>query len=127
MPLDEELVGRARQYDRTAVEAVLTELFPAVHRMACALTGRADAGSAVERFVLKRAMRVLETWRDEAAPQRWFHHHTLLATRRARFRPAELKDDVLLAGASERGAADPAFAAVTRAMRGLPMRQREAL
>src|SRR5512132_3156597 len=103
MEIDADLVDRVRRHDRAAVESVFTELFPAVHRMAYALTGRADAGSAVERFVLKRAMRVL-------------------ATRRARFKPRELKEDVLLSATPP----DPAFAAFVRAIRSLPMQPREA-
>src|SRR3954468_16542633 len=96
MPIDEDVVARARRFDRAAVETILTELFPAVHRIAYALTGRPDAGSAVERFVLKRSMRVLEAWKDADAPERWFYHHTVLATRRARHAPADLNQDLLL-------------------------------
>src|SRR3954469_16248196 len=101
MPIDEDVVARARRFDRAAVETILTELFPAVHRMAYALTGRADAGSVVERFVLKRSMRVLEAWKDQDAPERWFYHHTVLATRRARHAPVDVKDDLLVVAASD--------------------------
>jgi DNA-directed RNA polymerase specialized sigma24 family protein len=128
MPIDEDVVARARKFNRDAVETILTELFPAVHRIAYALTGRNDAGSAVERFVLKRSMRVLETWKDEGAPERWFHHHTVLAARRARYAPVDVKDDLLIVAAPQGEApnADLAYHAFVRALRGLPMQQREA-
>jgi DNA-directed RNA polymerase specialized sigma24 family protein len=130
MPIDDQIVARARRFNRPAVETIFTELFPAVHRMAYGLTGHAKAGSAVERFVLKRAMRVLETWKDELAPERWFFHHTVLATRRARYSPADVKDDLLVVTAAPApdGARETElpYHAFIRALRGLPMQQREA-
>src|SRR3954454_14015086 len=130
MPIDEDVVARARKFDRAAVETILTQLFPAVHRMAYALTGRADAGSVVERFVLKRSMRVLENWKDADAPERWFYHHTVLATRRARHAPTNINDDLLLVtpddGTPDRAPPPAAYPASPRALRCLPMQQREA-
>jgi DNA-directed RNA polymerase specialized sigma24 family protein len=120
-----ELLARARKLKRDAVEAVLARFYPVVYRMAAALSGRVDVARGVVRYVMKRSPRAMPGWRadDDLGPQRWFHHHTILTTRRAAKHTPELHDDVFMADASALG---PGYAAFIRALRSLPMQQREA-
>jgi DNA-directed RNA polymerase specialized sigma24 family protein len=123
MPIDAELLDRARRYDRTAVEAIFTENYPALYRMSLGLSGRLDVGLGVLRFVVKQALRVLPSWKDEDAPQRWFLHHTILTVRRASKHQPNQTNDVLL---DDPKTATTGYLAFIRALRGLPMQQREA-
>ena len=123
MPIDQELLNRARRMDRAAVEAVFADNYPALYRMALGLSGRLDVGMGVVRFVVKQALRVLPSWKDEDAPQRWFLHHTILTVRRASKHQPDQKNDVLL---DDPKTATPEYLAFIRALRGLPMQQREA-
>jgi DNA-directed RNA polymerase specialized sigma24 family protein len=123
MPIDDEVIARARKFDVAAVTAIFAEYYPMVHRISHGLAGRASVGREVERFVLRRAFNVLPTWVDEGAPQRWFSHHAVLASRRTPRGDPNNPDDLLLA-------AEPApqlqFVAFIRALRSLPVQQREA-
>ena len=123
MSVDSEIVSRARAYDRSAIELIFAENYPIVHRMAHGLSGRADVGAGVPRFVFKQALRMLPSWKDEGEPERWFRHHTVLTTRRAGKHTPDLTNDVFIIAARTRDAAYPAF---IRAIRALPMQQREA-
>jgi DNA-directed RNA polymerase specialized sigma24 family protein len=126
MPVVEsELLPRVRKLKRDAVEQVMGMFYPVVYRMAAALSGRVDVARGVVRFVMKRSPRAMPGWRDDLAPQRWFHHHTILTTRRAAAKqhPPELYDDVFMTGP---GALGPGYAAFVRALRVLPIQQREA-
>ena len=71
MPIDEEVLSRARKFDTSAVTSIFAEYYPMVHRIAHALAGRASVGREVERFVLGRAFHVIPSWADEGAPQFW--------------------------------------------------------
>lgn len=124
MPVsDDEVIARVRKLDRSAVEAVLTESYPAVHRMAHGLTGRSAAAQRVIRLIFRRALRVIPTWRKGIIPSNWFYHHTLLTARDvAPQAPAADKDLLLTMGP----ATDPAYAAFVRAFRALPRQQAEA-
>jgi DNA-directed RNA polymerase specialized sigma24 family protein len=123
MPVDEDLLERARRIHRPAVEALMASVYPAVHRMAHGLAGRPDVARGIIRFVVGHAVRQIPLWKDVEAPDRWFHHHTLLTARRAsRHRPSA-QDDLLL---GDGGSADPGFVAFVRAVRALPVQQREA-
>src|SRR3954452_18709235 len=110
-----ELLARARKLKRDAVEAVLARFYPVVYRMAAALSGRVDVARGVVRYVMKRSPRAMPGWRadDDLGPQRWFHHHTILTTRRAAKHTPELHDDVFMADASALG---PGYAAFIRAL-----------
>jgi DNA-directed RNA polymerase specialized sigma24 family protein len=115
-------MSRARQADRRAVEAVLTESYPAVHRMAHALTGEAKVAQRVVKAVLRRAVRVMPRWRRGITPENWFYHHALLISREAPQMPTPERDLLLIAGTS----GHPAYQAFIRALRGLPRQQMEA-
>src|SRR3954454_8236562 len=127
MPVSEELLDRARDLDPVATEALLSDVYPSVRRIALALVGDDGAARAVARRVMDQGLRVLPGWRHGATPENWFYHHTLLAAREAaaaRPRPgADGRPDPLVVRASF---ADPAYAAFVRAVRGLPEQQREA-
>jgi DNA-directed RNA polymerase specialized sigma24 family protein len=120
---DLELLARAQDYKQDAVELLFNMNYPVVWRMAHGLAGREDVARGVVKFVMKRALKQLPYWKDEGAPARWFQHHTVLATRRAGKHPPTLANDVLLTTAETRNAAYPAF---VRAIRTLPLQQREA-
>jgi DNA-directed RNA polymerase specialized sigma24 family protein len=117
-------MAQARRADRSAVEAILTESFPAVHRIAHALTGKPRTATAVCRHVLRRAVRVMPRWRRGITPENWFYHHTLLVAREAAAQVAPPPEGDLLVAAApgER----PAYVAFVRALRGLPRQQMEA-
>lgn len=123
MPLDERVFVRAQKLDRGAMEALLSAVYPSVHRLAAALTGRIDVARGVERWVMKQGLRQLLLWRNPDAAERWFYHHTLLTSRRAEKHRPEAKDDLLATKARE---ADAAYLAFLRALRDLPFQQREA-
>lgn len=107
---------------RNAVERLLTEEYPVVHRMAYALTGRADLGDAVTHLMMKRGLALASRSVHPAMP-RWFEHHTVLTTRRAaRYQP-DLHTETLVLPAQS---GDAQYMAFIRAVRGLPFQQREA-
>jgi DNA-directed RNA polymerase specialized sigma24 family protein len=118
--LTDDLVRSARKGKRSAVVAVLAIHYPIVWRMAAGLSGRNDVARGVVKFVMKRSLRNLRSWKDETAPTRWFAHHTLLTTRRAAKHQPALTDDTLLSKN------DLPHIAFIRALRALPMQQREA-
>jgi len=121
VPLSEELVARARKFDRKAVEAVLVAYHPVVYRIAAALSGRRGLAESIARRVLYRSLAHVGSWKDPAVPARWFHHHTVMASRRYANKPPAAADDALLPEA-----APPAYPAYLKALRGLPPQQREA-
>src|SRR5687767_1682334 len=81
MPVPEEVVRRAKKFDRRAMEEIVSDAYPSVYRMAHALTGRPGAARQVLHDVIRRSLRVLPTWRAGAVPENWYYHHTLLAAR----------------------------------------------
>jgi hypothetical protein len=114
--------GPAPPPPRNAIERLLTEQYPVVHRMAHALTGRSDLGSSVTRLMMKRGLALASRSIHLATP-RWFEHHAVLATRQtARYQP-DLHNESLMSAAQ---AGDAPYAAFIRAVRGLPFQQREA-
>lgn len=123
MAVDDDILDRARSFNRPAVEAIFAENYPAVCRIALALSGRMDVGTGVVRFVIKRALHALPSWKDDDAPQRWFLHHTILTTRRASKHQPDKTNDTLIA---DPRTAPPEYVAFIRALRLLPMQQREA-
>jgi len=116
------VLEQARRMSRPAVEAVIRSVYPAVHRMAHGLAGREDVARGIIRFVASHAPRQMPRWKDPEAPDRWFYHHTVLTARRAsRHRPEPMRD--LLLG---RHGGDARYVAFIRALRELPIQQREA-
>jgi DNA-directed RNA polymerase specialized sigma24 family protein len=120
--MDEETFRRARQFDRDAVEAMLSEFYPLVSRVTLALVGREDVGGGVVRYVMKRSLHVLPKWAHAGDPLRWYSHHAIISTRRASRHRAHPGSDTL--GGPQ---PQPKYMAYVRALRDLPYQQREAL
>ena len=123
--IDPELQARAQRLEPQAVEAVLNAFYPMVYRMAVGLTGHTAAGGRVTRRIMRRAIDRMPRWTHEGDPQRWFSHHTILVGRREGGRMPDPMDDALVAGADS--APSPQYVAFIRALRSLPMQQREAI
>lgn len=121
--MSDEAIAKVRKLDRRAVEAVLAESYPAVHRMAHGLTGRSAAAQRVIRLVFRRGLRVIPGWRKGIIPENWFSHHTLLTARDVAPQAPSPDLDLLLTMGP---ATDPAYAAFVRALRALPRQQTEA-
>ena len=127
VPTDELIISAARRLDRPAVEQVLSGSYPSVHRMAYALIGEPAAAARLVRFILRRSVRVMPSWRKGVIPENWFYHHTLLSAREAtgRLRLGESKrpsDPLITSGTPT----DPQYVGFVRALRGLPQQQMEA-
>lgn len=123
VPVSDQIMAQARRANRSAVEAILTESYPAVHRIAHALTGDPRTAAAVGRHILRRAVRVMPRWRRGITPENWFYHHTLLVAREAAAQAPPPDHDLLAATGP---GARPAYVAFIRALRGLPRQQMEA-
>ena len=145
MAIGDDVLRRAKDYDRQALEELLSDVYPAVYRMAHALTGRPGAGRQVTHEVMRRSLRVLPKWRTGVVPENWFYHHTLLSAREFAARPPDPRQDLLVtaarppAGASapvstaageipmaEVSPDDASYVAFVRALRNLPVQQAEA-
>lgn len=145
MAIGDDLLNRAKGYDRQAMIDLLSDVYPAVYRMAHALTGRPGAGRQVVHDVIRRSLRVLPKWRTGVVPENWFYHHTLLSARGFAARPPDPRQDLLVTAAREaRPAAvpvstasgevgfaevspdDASYVAFVRALRNLPVQQAEA-
>src|SRR5258708_35851672 len=112
-----------RRSERTAIESVINECFPAVHRVTHALTGNPAIASRIVRFVLRRGVSVMPRWRTGLIPENWFYHHTLLTIRRIEVPPPPADRDLLITAGP---ATEPEYVAFVRALRGLPNQQIEA-
>ena len=143
MAIGDDLLRRAKEFDRRAMEELLADVYPAVYRMAHALTGKPGAGRQVAHDVIRRSLRVLPKWRAGVVPENWFYHHTLLGSRQFRSHPPDARHDLLVAAAkkpaappvntadgeigfAEVSADDPSYVAFVRALRNLPPQQAEA-
>lgn len=121
--LTSDLLHSAREGRRDKVVELLAIYYPIVWRISAGLTGRHDVGKGVTRLLMQRSLRTLPTWKDEGAPTRWFHHHTLLTARRTYRHGPDAFGDTLAPELSNDGAPYVAF---IKALRALPMQQREA-
>jgi len=126
MPIPDDVVRRAQNYDRRAMEQILAEAYPSVYRMAHALTGRPGAARQVLHDVLRRGLRVLPNWRAGSIPENWFYHHTLLTARALSSILPDPRQDLLVTAAAE-AAHDPLYIGFVRAVRNLPRQQAEAI
>jgi DNA-directed RNA polymerase specialized sigma24 family protein len=124
MAVSEELLRRAQNDDRAAMEALLSDVYPSVYRIAHALTGRPGEGRRVIHGVLHRSLRVMPEWRVGVIPENWYYHHTVLRSRDFSARPPDPRHDLLVAGAGG-AASDPGYVAFVRALRNLPGQQAE--
>jgi DNA-directed RNA polymerase specialized sigma24 family protein len=119
----DEIINRARRSDRSAVETLLSESYPAMHRIAHALCGDPKTAGRIVRLVLRRAVLVMPRWRKGITPENWFYHHMLLTARGASSQQVPI-DRELLITAGPTGS--PAYVAFVRALRQLPRQQMEA-
>ena len=124
MPISSSTLARARKLSAPAVEEVLRENYPAVHRLAHGLAGRAEVGAGIVRYVMHRSIAILPSWREELAPENWFHHFTIITARRTIRHLPDAKTDVLLGDTGV--APDPAYVAFIASLRALPRQQQEA-
>jgi DNA-directed RNA polymerase specialized sigma24 family protein len=122
MEIPAELFTRAKKLKRPAVDELFAQVYPAVVRIAKGLSGREDVAEGVVRFIMVRAAKMIPTWRDETAAERWFLHHTVLTARRAAAHEPNPKSDLLAASDPP----TPEYVAFVRAIRQLPVQQREA-
>jgi DNA-directed RNA polymerase specialized sigma24 family protein len=124
MPIDAATFDAARRLSPAAVEEVLREHYPMVNRLALGLSGDAQVGAGVVRYVMHRCVSVLPRWREEVDPENWFHHFTVITARRSIKHRPDAHADTLL---SDTGVApDPAYVAFIAALRALPRQQQEA-
>src|SRR5947207_9657725 len=121
--INEELLRRAQQMDRGALESLIESVYPALCRIAYGLSGRADVGRGIVRFVINHSLQQLTAWRDAADARRWFYHFTILVARRGRKHEPGAQQDTLVENSGEVSAAYVAF---VRGIRVLPFQQREA-
>src|SRR5258705_1457519 len=84
LSINEEVLSRAQQLDRSALEALIEAVYPALCRIAYGLSGREDVGRGVVRFVINHSLQQLAQWRDPADARRWFYHFTILVARPGR-------------------------------------------
>ncbi len=124
MSLDEQTFVRARNLNPAAVEMLLGEFHPVVHRLTHALTGTDAAGRKATGMILRRGLEHLPKWKSPDQPQRWFLHHTILLTRRFARRDPTPADDVLVRPMID---PPPQYTAFVRALRKLATQPREAL
>jgi DNA-directed RNA polymerase specialized sigma24 family protein len=124
MEIPPKVFARAKKLKRPAVDDLFAQVYPAVVRIAKGLAGRDDVADGVVRFMMLRAAKMLPTWRDESAAERWFLHHTVLTARRAAGHRPDPRSDLLATAADP--PADPPYLAFVRAVRQLPVQQREA-
>jgi DNA-directed RNA polymerase specialized sigma24 family protein len=124
MPLDADQLARARKYDWTPLEKILEQMFPAVCRMAHGLSGREDVALKVVERIMRQAVERVPEWRDVESAERWFYHHTILAARETAETQKPEPDKDLLVKLAENPT--PAYVAFIRAIRNLPVQQREA-
>src|SRR5437773_2179682 len=122
MQISPQVFGRAKKLRRDALEELFAEVYPAVVRIARGLSGREDVAEGVVRFVMTRSVVMVPKWRDETVAERWFLHHTVLTVRRAApaYAPTATGDELV-------DSPDPGYVAFVRAVRGLPVQQREAI
>jgi DNA-directed RNA polymerase specialized sigma24 family protein len=124
MALDADQLARARKYDWTPLEQMLEQKFPAVCRMSHGLTGREDVALKVVERIMRQAIERVPEWRDVETAERWFYHHTILAARETAETEKPEPDKDLLVKLCENPT--PAYVAFIRAIRNLPVQQREA-
>jgi DNA-directed RNA polymerase specialized sigma24 family protein len=121
MPIPADILEQARNYRMAAVQQVLSENYPRVHRLAYGLSGQENVGRLIVRQVMRQALRQMPNWHTEGEPERWFDHHTILLWRRTAAHAPDPHSDLLAAADPS-----PAYTAFVRAMRRLPPQQREA-
>lgn len=123
MAVSQETLALARKLNRRAAEELLSDVYPAVWRMAHGLTGGAKTGRKVVEEVFRTALRVMPTWGKGLSEHNWFYHHTIQAARQLSAHPPAVRDDVLVTIDPD---PTPQYLAFISALRKLPFQQREA-
>lgn len=119
---DDDLI-LAQAGDTDAAKRVFANALPTCERIALALCGTAPAARRVIKELAKRGSRQFDRWRAADDAGRWFMHHTILLTRRAR-KDVDPKYDILL---QDVGGPDVVqYRALIAAFRKLPTQQQEA-
>src|SRR4051812_40664782 len=121
--IDDEILRRAQRMDRVALQSLVESVYPALCRIAYGLSGRADVGRGIVRFVINHSLQQLEHWSDTTEARRWFYHFTILVARRGMKHEPKAQQDTLVENSGEVSAAYIAF---VRGVRALPFQQREA-
>jgi DNA-directed RNA polymerase specialized sigma24 family protein len=119
----EQTLPKARKLQRPAVDALLRYFHPQVCRLACALCGLDPFGKAVVHTVMRQSLKALPNWRHSGDPANWFLHHTVLKCRELATPIPNPADDSLTRGNPN---PSPQYLAFVRALRLLPIQQREA-
>jgi DNA-directed RNA polymerase specialized sigma24 family protein len=123
--IDERALALARKGKRDIVVRLVAEFCPQVFRTAAVLTGRRDSAEKVTAFLASRAVWAARSWADSDAPQRWFRHHAVLASRRTQQAGSPAED--LLSTAIGGDNPSTEVLAFVAAIRKLPGQQQEAL
>lgn len=123
MPVDEDLIERARKLRPGAVTDLLQTQAASVYRIAYALAGRWDVGRGIARFVLNRSVKMMPKWTRNDDPENWFHRFTVMTSRRSAKHQPKAGKDVLIEQALS---PDQHYVAFIAAIRQLDNQQREA-
>lgn len=124
MQITDQILADAREMKTAALEALLAAGYAQARRVAHALSGSDAVASAVAEQLARRALHLVPRWQDPSAPENWFRHHAVLMTRRANVPPpAPLADPLVTYAPPPVG---PRLVAFVRALRLLPVQQREA-
>ena len=124
MQLTEQILADARGLKPAALEALLAGGYAPARRIAHALSGSSEVGRAVAEHLVRRSLHLLPKWLDPSSPENWFCHHAVLAARSADASCPDPHADPLVVHAPP--PLDPAYVAFVRAIRLLPVQQREA-
>ena len=122
MAIDSDTLQRAQKLRRDAVEDVVNDSFARVARIAYGVTGSNAGGNAIVSKIVRRGLVAMAKWRDEAEPQRWYLHHTILDSRN--HRRAGDDSELLIEMSGDRSTAYRAFVG---GLRALPQQQVEAI
>ncbi len=120
LELDPDQVYAASQGNAAALSAILCACYPTMARVAVAVSGDTARGLSLVKELVGLSMSAAPKWQDEAAPSRWFMHHTILNLRQ---HPVVCRTDPLLQFAAGK---DMPYTAFLRALRKLPPQQVEA-
>jgi DNA-directed RNA polymerase specialized sigma24 family protein len=100
-------------------QTLLKRCHAQIFRIAIALCGDERRAEMVVQKVLRQSQSAANRWETDLDSERWFLHYTVLLSRE---RGSQVGDDDLLVRTID----DPAMALVMKAVRQLPMQQREA-
>jgi DNA-directed RNA polymerase specialized sigma24 family protein len=124
MQITDQMLADAREMKAAALEDLLAAGYALARRVAHALSGSDAVGRAVAERLAVRGLHLVPRWHDPSAPENWFCHHAVLMTRGANVPPPEPLADPLVTHAPP--PVGPRLVAFVRALRLLPVQQREA-